>query len=66
MIPPLLIQNFVENAIKYGLVVGSEIEISAKVGYSNYSYFTRLFKKYYGKTPREYRQECQRKGLKGI
>ena len=28
--------------------------ISAKVGYNNYSYFTKMFKKYYGMTPREY------------
>ena len=30
--------------------------ISARVGYPNYSYFTRIFKKYYGVTPREYQQ----------
>lgn len=28
--------------------------ISAKVGYNNYSYFTKIFKKYYSMTPREY------------
>ncbi len=27
LIPPLIIQNFVENSIKYGLVMGQEIEI---------------------------------------
>lgn len=27
LIPPLIIQNFVENSIKYGLKIGSEIEI---------------------------------------
>jgi len=31
--------------------------ISAKVGYGNYSYFTKTFKKSYGKTPREFQQE---------
>ncbi|MCD7957034.1 MAG: helix-turn-helix domain-containing protein [Lachnospiraceae bacterium] len=31
--------------------------ISARVGYSNYSYFTKMFKKYYGKTPREYQAD---------
>ncbi|HHV12351.1 MAG TPA: response regulator transcription factor [Clostridiales bacterium] len=30
--------------------------ISAKTGYNHYSYFTKMFKKVYGKTPREYRQ----------
>lgn len=30
--------------------------ISAKVGYPNYSYFTKLFKKYYGYTPRNFQQ----------
>ncbi len=30
--------------------------VSAKVGYPNYSYFTKVFKKHYGMTPREYRQ----------
>ena len=32
--------------------------ISAKVGYPNYSYFTKIFKKFYGVSPREYRQKC--------
>lgn len=31
--------------------------ISAKSGYSNYSYFTTIFKKTYGKTPRDYRHD---------
>jgi len=31
--------------------------ISAKVGYGNYSYFTKTFKKTYGKTPREFQQD---------
>lgn len=30
--------------------------VSARVGYPNYSYFTRIFKKYFGVTPREYQQ----------
>ena len=30
--------------------------ISASVGYDNYSYFSRLFRKWYGITPMEYRQ----------
>lgn len=29
--------------------------VSARVGYGNYSYFTKAFKKVYGKTPRDYR-----------
>ncbi|MFV0465366.1 MAG: response regulator [Lachnospiraceae bacterium] len=29
-------------------------KISAKVGYPNYSYFTKSFKKFFGETPREY------------
>ena len=31
--------------------------ISAKVGYPNYSYFIKLFKKYYDVTPNEFRQD---------
>lgn len=41
------------------LLAGSEVSVSAvaaKCGYNNYSYFTRLFKKCAGETPREYRQ----------
>ena len=32
--------------------------ISARVGYNNYSYFTKMFKKMYGMTPREYQHRC--------
>lgn len=35
--------------------------ISSKVGYGNYSYFTRIFKKYCGVTPSEYQRECFKK-----
>lgn len=35
----------------------SVASISGKIGYSNYSYFIKMFKKNYGKTPREFRQE---------
>ena len=31
--------------------------IASKLGYSNYSYFTKVFKKYTGKTPTEYKKE---------
>ena len=31
--------------------------ISARVGYSNYSYFTKVFRRHYGMTPREYAQK---------
>ena len=31
--------------------------VAAKVGFNNYSYFTRTFGKYTGKSPREYRHE---------
>ena len=31
--------------------------VSDRVGYGNYSYFTKLFKKFYGMTPREYRMK---------
>ena len=37
--------------------------VSAKVGYPNYSYFTRIFKKYFGVTPREYQQGEEGKTL---
>lgn len=36
--------------------------ISAKSGYSNYSYFIKMFKKTYGNTPREFRQKLEQKG----
>lgn len=32
-------------------------EISAKVGYSDHSYFTRVFKKYIGQSPSQYRRQ---------
>lgn len=38
--------------------------ISAKVGYNNYSYFTKIFKKFFGQTPREYRGVCIREKYK--
>jgi two-component system, response regulator YesN len=34
--------------------------ISAKVGYSNYSYFTKIFKGYFGETPREFQRKRQK------
>ena len=34
--------------------------ISAKTGYANYSYFTKLFKKTFGKTPRDYRTSLKK------
>lgn len=34
--------------------------ISSKTGYSNYSYFIKIFKKTFGVTPREYRQNHSR------
>ena len=34
-------------------------EISLRVGYDNYSYFTRLFKKTYGVTPAEFRSNSE-------
>ncbi|KOP65587.1 AraC family transcriptional regulator [Bacillus sp. FJAT-18019] len=37
-----------------GLSVSS---IAAQIGYANFSHFSRMFKKYYGKSPLEYRQE---------
>ena len=33
--------------------------VSAKSGYNNYTYFTKVFKKTYGKSPREYRQSLE-------
>lgn len=35
--------------------------IAMKVGYSNFSHFTQLFKKVYGMTPNEYRKSCAQK-----
>lgn len=37
-----------------GLTVSS---IAAQIGYANFSHFSRMFKKYHGKSPLEYRQE---------
>lgn len=42
------------------LLIKNELSISmisAKVGIGNYSYFTKIFKKMYGKTPREFQQD---------
>lgn len=33
--------------------------ISAEVGYGNYSYFIKLFRKFFGKSPREYQQNSR-------
>lgn len=32
--------------------------VADKTGFNNYSYFTKTFSRYFGKTPREYQQEC--------
>ena len=34
--------------------------VSYECGYDNYSYFTKLFKKKYGVTPREYSQNVEK------
>lgn len=34
--------------------------VSYECGYDNYSYFTKLFKKKYGVTPREYSQSVEK------
>lgn len=36
-------------------------EVSAKIGYPNYAYFTKLFKKYSGYTQSAYRNRFGRK-----
>lgn len=33
-------------------------DIALKTGYDNYSYFSKVFKKYYGESPRAYRRRC--------
>lgn len=35
----------------------STSRISDKLGYSNYSYFIKIFRREVGKTPREYKEE---------
>ncbi len=45
------------------LLRDSRLSISAvaeKTGFHNYSYFTKIFKKYKGKTPREFRQDLEK------
>ncbi len=37
----------------------SVARVAISVGYNNYSYFTKIFKKYYGITPRQYRRKYQ-------
>ena len=44
-----------------GMEIGA---ITASVGYSQTSYFSRKFKEYTGKTPNEYRREICKRGLK--
>ena len=34
------------------------VEIASEVGYNDYFYFCKTFKKYMGKTPSRYREEC--------
>ena len=34
-------------------------EIAAAIGYSDRSYFHKLFREHYGMTPVEYRQKCR-------
>lgn len=36
----------------------SVVAIAEQVGYQNYSYFSTIFKKYYGCTPTQYRTDC--------
>lgn len=36
----------------------SAIAVANQVGYPNYSYFSTIFKKYYGCTPSQYRENC--------
>ena len=38
----------------------SVTKTAVSVGYSNYSYFTKVFKKKYGKTPSQYQHVCQK------
>ncbi|MBQ1472921.1 MAG: helix-turn-helix transcriptional regulator [Lachnospiraceae bacterium] len=47
------------------LIAGSDHsleEISFEVGYDDYNYFSRVFKKYQGVRPSEYRQQYTKEG----
>lgn len=45
------------------LRMGLSITMTAdRVGYSNYSYFIKQFKKFHGSTPRDYQQDCLKNG----
>lgn len=38
-------------------------KIAAQVGYSDYNYFIRVFKKEIGMTPKQYALRCQRENI---
>lgn len=63
-------KTVVEFIMEYRLALAEELlkdtkftvtEVSAKIGYPNYAYFTKLFKKYSGYTPSAYRNRFGRK-----
>ncbi len=55
-----IIEKRLDLARKLLIKTGDSVrDISLKVGYDNYSYFTRLFKKSFGITPVEYREQNQ-------
>ena len=51
----------VEAAKQYLLKTGESVNtIAMRVGYDNFSYFTKIFKDRTGMTPKDYRRSCQK------
>ena len=59
---PKIIQSAAARLAKELIQAGqmSISRVSYECGYDNYSYFTKLFKKKYGVTPREYSQNVEK------
>ncbi len=65
-VPPLQYINELRVKKAMNLIKGSDSslsEIAAAVGFGDYNYFGRLFRRYYGRTPKEAQQQLKRAEL---